>query len=124
MLLSTDKGTLIIHLGMSGSLRILGHNTPAEKHDHVDIVFSNGSLLRFRDPRRFGAMLWTTGNAMQHKLLRDLGVEPLENDFTADYLHQISRNHKLAISWWVSGISMLMKRCFWPESALPLPQNE
>jgi len=96
LLLKNDIGHLIIHLGMSGSLRILDPSTPAQKHDHVDIVFNN-HLLRFRDPRRFGAMLWTKRDPQQHKLLKSLGPEPLSQEFTAEYLFQCSRERKISV---------------------------
>jgi len=101
LLLQTQTGTLIIHLGMSGSLRIAATSTPVEKHDHVDIVFDNDSSLRLRDPRRFGAMLWTSRDALQHKLLKDLGIEPLVKEFSGDYLYRASRNRKLAIKQFI-----------------------
>ena len=89
LLIRFDTGVLLIHLGMSGSLRIwLGNAPAAGKHDHVDIAFANGTLLRYHDPRRFGAILWLAGAAEHHNLLKDLGVEPLSDDFTADYLFQ------------------------------------
>lgn len=97
LLLETDVGTLIIHLGMSGSLRILDHPHTAQKHDHVDILFGNGKLLRLRDPRRFGAVLFTRKPIEQHKLICDLGPEPLSEAFNGDYLHQRSRSRKVAI---------------------------
>lgn len=96
ILLRTDVGTAILHLGMSGSLRILPTGTPAEKHDHVDIVFGK-ITLRLRDPRRFGALLWTSADPLQHKLLSKLGPEPLSDEFNADYLYQLSRTRKVAI---------------------------
>ena len=96
LLLKTDNGTLIIHLGMSGSLRILDADLPAQKHDHVDIVF-NKKLLRLRDPRRFGAVLWTKHDPYKHKLLSTLGPEPLSNEFTGEYLHKISRKRQLSV---------------------------
>lgn len=96
ILLRTDAGTAIIHLGMSGSLRILDKNIPAEKHDHIDIVF-NRLVLRLRDPRRFGACLWTRQDPLTHKLLINLGPEPLTDAFTADYLYRLSRSRKVAI---------------------------
>lgn len=89
LLIRFDTGVLLIHLGMSGSLRIWQGNAPAAgKHDHVDIAFANGTLLRYHDPRRFGAILWLAGAAEHHNLLKDLGVEPLSDDFTVDYLFQ------------------------------------
>lgn len=86
LLLRCDSGTLIIHLGMSGRLRVLDHDDHIGKHDHVDIFFSNGYLLRFTDPRRFGAVLWTETNIELHPLIAHLGPEPLSDDFDADYL--------------------------------------
>ncbi|VAW66451.1 Formamidopyrimidine-DNA glycosylase [hydrothermal vent metagenome] len=97
ILLRTEAGTVILHLGMSGSLRITDKNTPVEKHDHLDICFSNKKILRLRDPRRFGAVLWTKKDPLKHKLLSKLGPEPLTGDFTAEYLYQTSRKRKIAI---------------------------
>ena len=77
ILVTFDHGTLILHLGMSGSLRILPHGTPPEKHDHFDLVLGNGELMRLRDPRRFGAVLWHAGEVAEHVLLAHLGPEPL-----------------------------------------------
>lgn len=90
-------GTLIIHLGMSGSLRILSPSVQARKHDHFDLVFIRGVCLRLRDPRRFGAVLWTTHPIANHPLLRDLGPEPLEGAFTGAYLHQRGQQRRIAI---------------------------
>lgn len=97
ILLYTDAGTVILHLGMSGSLRILDKSIAAEKHDHLDICFNNKKVLRLRDPRRFGAVLWTKKDPLKHKLLCALGPEPLSDDFTAEYLYQLSRQRKVAI---------------------------
>lgn len=103
LLLEFDHGTLILHLGMSGSLRILPVHTPAEKHDHFDLVLGNGQLMRLRDPRRFGAVLWHEGDVAQHPLLAALGPEPLEKhsppekDFLAAYLYQVTRKRSAAI---------------------------
>lgn len=101
LLLSTDHGTLIIHLGMSGSLRILPDDTPPEKHDHVDISFANTTLLRLRDPRRFGAVLWSNSVPVQHELIDNLGIEPLSREFTGEYLHQKARNRKVDIKQFI-----------------------
>jgi formamidopyrimidine-DNA glycosylase len=97
LLLNLEKGGLIIHLGMSGSLRILQQPLAPEKHDHVDIELDNGVCLRFNDPRRFGAFLWVDGAMESHELLSKLGPEPLSGEFTADYLYRRSRNRKVAI---------------------------
>jgi len=91
LLMDCGKGTLILHLGMSGSLRILSDATPAGKHDHFDLILDNGTLMRLRDPRRFGAVLWQTGDIQKHLLLAKLGPEPLEESFNAHYLHQATR---------------------------------
>ena len=98
LLLCCPYGTLIIHLGMSGSLRVLDADTPALKHDHVDILFDNNKILRLNDPRRFGSVLCQPGEEPeQHKLLKDLGVEPLGNEFSGGYLHKRSRKRKVAV---------------------------
>lgn len=81
-----NGGSVIIHLGMSGRLKILHQPAIPGKHDHVDIKFSQQMILRFTDPRRFGAVLWITGNPYQHPLLSNLGPEPLEKTFIANYL--------------------------------------
>jgi len=86
LLLRCDTGTLMIHLGMSGRLRVLDNADNIGKHDHVDIHFSNGRVLRFTDPRRFGAVLWTDADTNAHPLIAHLGPEPLSPDFNTDYL--------------------------------------
>lgn len=97
LLLACAAGNVIIHLGMSGSLRVAKKSEPVEKHDHIDIVFADDCILRLRDPRRFGAVLWTTRSPMQHKLIASLGPEPLNDEFDAEYLFQRSRKRKQAI---------------------------
>ena len=97
LLVEFDHGTLILHLGMSGSLCVLPAKTPAEKHDHFDLVLANGMLVRLRDPRRFGAVLWHSGDVNAHPLLAALGPEPLEKDFDARYLYQATRGRSIAI---------------------------
>ena len=101
LLINTDNGTIILHLGMSGSLRVLPQPTPAEKHDHVDIVLDNNKLIRFRDPRRFGSIFWTTSDPLMHERLLKLGPEPLNSDFSGDYLYQQSRHRKQAIKTFI-----------------------
>ncbi|MEK7779211.1 MAG: bifunctional DNA-formamidopyrimidine glycosylase/DNA-(apurinic or apyrimidinic site) lyase [Pseudomonadota bacterium] len=96
-------GTLLIHLGMSGSLRILQGKKKAsvdlpEKHDHFDIVLHDQTVLRLRDPRRFGAVLWHEGDdILQHPLLRSLGPEPLTENFNASYLLRQTRGSRVNI---------------------------
>jgi len=97
LLLEFDHGTLILHLGMSGSLRFLPARAPAEKHDHFDLVLDGGQLMRLRDPRRFGAVLWHEGDVNAHPLLAALGPEPLEKDFDAASLYQATRKRSAAI---------------------------
>ncbi len=97
LLLGSRAGTVILHLGMSGSLRVLPVAEAAQKHDHVDLVFSNKICLRLRDPRRFGAVLWTHGAPEKHKLLRNLGPEPLSRALDGEYLYQKSRGRRVAL---------------------------
>jgi len=97
LLIGTDKGTLLIHLGMSGSLRILTRHVAAGKHDHIDLLLDNGVTLRYTDPRRFGAWLWTANRSASHPLLRKLGPEPLSEDFNTEYFYTRSRGRKLAV---------------------------
>ena len=97
LLFYLDHGCMILHLGMSGSLRILDPSTPADRHDHVDIVFRNDLCLRLRDPRRFGSIHWTGGDPLEHPLLCRLGPEPLGHEFSAGYLHGLSRNRTQSI---------------------------
>ncbi|MCF6209492.1 MAG: bifunctional DNA-formamidopyrimidine glycosylase/DNA-(apurinic or apyrimidinic site) lyase [Gammaproteobacteria bacterium] len=97
LLLRSATGTVILHLGMSGSLHVVAAGTPAGKHDHVDIIFTNGCCLRLRDPRRFGAVLWTTRAVEAHKLLQGLGPEPLSDSFDTDYLLTASRARRVSI---------------------------
>jgi formamidopyrimidine-DNA glycosylase len=94
LLMHTDEGCLIIHLGMSGSLRLADPASPPRKHDHVDIVTDDGHCLRYHDPRRFGALLWTT-QPYRHALLKALGPEPW--DLSAAYLHDRARGRSQSI---------------------------
>ena len=91
------SGTLLLHLGMSGRISLLDRNYPPEKHDHFDIAFQNGSVLRLRDPRRFGAVLWAGLEPNNHALLAPLGPEPLDNTFNAKYLHDQLSTRSAAI---------------------------
>ncbi len=101
ILISTIAGTLIIHLGMSGSLRMVKASTPFGKHDHFDLVLKNGQCLRLHDPRRFGAVLWTKKPALEHKLLYKLGPEPLTENFTAETIFKQSRRRKVSIKQFI-----------------------
>ncbi|WP_434927779.1 bifunctional DNA-formamidopyrimidine glycosylase/DNA-(apurinic or apyrimidinic site) lyase [Shewanella sp. HL-SH2] len=97
LLIDTDAGITIVHLGMSGSLRILPRNTPPEKHDHIDLILSNGRMLRYNDPRRFGAWLWYELPEEAHPLLSKLGPEPLSDAFNTIQLQTALAGKKKAI---------------------------
>jgi len=96
LLFGTDAGTLVVHLGMSGSLRYLPKPAQPGAHDHIDMHFDDGGALRFNDPRRFGSFMLTT-TPQSHPLLKDLGPEPLGEEFTAEYLWRTSRARRVAI---------------------------
>jgi len=100
LLLYFSNGCLLLHLGMSGSLRILPTSTPAEKHDHFDLVFGR-QCLRLHDPRRFGAVLWSRGPVEQHPLLKKLGPEPLSDVFTGKHLYQHSRKRRITVKQFI-----------------------
>ena len=100
-LLNTAVGSVILHLGMSGSLRIVNTDTPVTRHDHVDIIFEDGIVLRFNDPRKFGAVLWADGNVLEHKLLKNLGTEPLTPEFTGEYLYHRAKKRRKAIKTFI-----------------------
>lgn len=91
------KGSLMIHLGMSGSLQVVRPGTPLRKHDHVDLVLEDGRSLRYHDPRRFGLWLWAEAPEQDHALLRHLGPEPLSEGFTAEALFQSARKRRTAV---------------------------
>jgi formamidopyrimidine-DNA glycosylase len=97
LLLGLESGTLLLHLGMSGNVRVVPSATPRVAHDHFDLVLDSGLTLRFNDPRRFGSLLYTGGAADEHPLLAHLGPEPLSAAFDADYLYRITRRRRVAI---------------------------
>jgi formamidopyrimidine-DNA glycosylase len=97
LLLRTDGGSVLIHLGMSGSLHVVPSATPPAKHDHLDLILETGMLLRLADPRRFGLALWTKEDPLDHPLLKVIGPEPLEEGFNGDYLFQKSRGRRVAV---------------------------
>lgn len=97
LLIDLERGSLILHLGMSGSLRVLDAKTPLLTHDHLDIVLDSGLALRFNDPRRFGSVLWAPDDPLAHPLLRRLAPEPLEESFDGAYLERVTRGRKVAI---------------------------
>ena len=97
LLLAVDHGTLIIHLGMTGHLRVVPDNEPRKTHDHVELLLDDGRSLRFNDSRRFGAMLWTADNPLNHPLLAGLGPEPFSECFTVEYLAARAKGRVVAI---------------------------
>ena len=97
LLFYLEHGCALLHLGMSGSLRVLDAAAAHDKHDHVDIVFQDDTCLRLRDPRRFGSIHWTERDPLQHALLRNLGPEPLGREFCGAYLYDRSRHRTQAI---------------------------
>lgn len=97
ILIEFDSGHVLIHLGMSGSLRLASIGEHSKFHDHVDFEISGERLLRFHDPRRFGCVLWIDGDPSEFRLLRNLGPEPLTDEFNASYLYKMSRNRKTAV---------------------------
>ncbi len=107
LLINTTAGTAIIHLGMSGSIFIVDIDTPAGIHDHFDIEFGSGKALRFRDPRKFGSLHWTDDPA-GHRLLRNLGPEPLSHDFSGEYLWSKSRGRRVAIKQFIMNAAIVV----------------
>ncbi|GJL82556.1 MAG: formamidopyrimidine-DNA glycosylase [marine bacterium B5-7] len=97
LLMRTRRGCLMIHLGMSGSLRVLTVPVVPRPHDHVDLVMADGVIIRYHDPRRFGSFLWVEGDPLMHPLLKFLGPEPLSDEFDADHLFALSRRRSVAV---------------------------
>ncbi|MBM4203324.1 MAG: bifunctional DNA-formamidopyrimidine glycosylase/DNA-(apurinic or apyrimidinic site) lyase [Gammaproteobacteria bacterium] len=97
LLAEFDGGALILHLGMSGSLRFVPRGSELLTHDHVELDFGTEQVLRLNDPRRFGCVLWQQGEVESHPLLASLGPEPLENEFSGDQLFKRSRGRRVAV---------------------------
>jgi formamidopyrimidine-DNA glycosylase len=97
LLIRLETGSLIVHLGMSGSLRLIGATTPPKLHDHWDLVLDSGLALRFHDPRRFGSLHWTQDDPARHPLLKKLAPEPLSGAFNGEYLFRVTRRRAVAI---------------------------
>jgi formamidopyrimidine-DNA glycosylase len=97
LLFRLASGTLMIHLGMSGSLRIVASGAELGAHDHADFQLANGNVLRYTDPRRFGAILWLQGEAFEHELLKNLGPEPLSETFGGEHLHSLAGQRKVPV---------------------------
>jgi formamidopyrimidine-DNA glycosylase len=97
LLFDCEIGWLLVHLGMTGFLRLLRGTPPPGKHDHIDFIFDDGQLLRFHDPRKFGVVAWLTGDPLQHPLLAEIGPEPLAGAFNGRYLFDVARGRKVAV---------------------------
>ena len=101
ILIHFDTGTLILHLGMSGSLRLVKFGTSPKTHDHWDMEFDSGWILRFHDPRRFGSLHWTPSDPQLHPLLAKLGPEPLSDAFEGEYLYRKTRKRSVTIKQFI-----------------------
>lgn len=108
LLFQFEKGTLIVHLGMTGHLRLVQAGAERRKHDHVELCFDDGSCLCYNDSRRFGAIFWTGEDPLQHERLRELGPEPLSDEFTSEYLFQKSCNRSVAIKAFLMNASVVV----------------
>lgn len=97
LLFDCESGHLMVHLGMTGFLRLLSSAAPPGKHDHLDFVFDSGQLLRFHDPRKFGIIAWITGDPLAHPLLAGIGPEPLTAAFDGEYLFAVSRSRRVPV---------------------------
>jgi formamidopyrimidine-DNA glycosylase len=108
LLIELERGTVIWHLGMSGSLRVLQSGTQPQLHDHIDVVLASGRLLRFNDPRRFGCVLWTGEDPRRHDLIAHLGPEPLSNAFDASYLVAEAKGRSVAIKQFIMNAEIVV----------------
>ena len=107
LLFDCESGWLLIHLGMTGFLRLLRETVPPGKHDHLDFMFDDGRLLRFHDPRKFGIVTWFTGDPRQHPLLSDIGPEPLSDDFDGAYLLGAGKNRNVPVKQFIMNSSVV-----------------
>jgi formamidopyrimidine-DNA glycosylase len=107
LLINTGNGTAILHLGMTGSVFIVDHDTPAGIHDHFDFELDSGKMLRFRDPRRFGSFHWSD-DPLAHPLLANLGPEPLSDDFDGEYLWRKSRGRKVSVKQFIMNAQIVV----------------
>lgn len=108
LLFEVGGGTLILHLGMSGSLRIADPEIEWRKHDHLALRMQNGKELRFHDPRRFGCVLFTKSDPAKHKLIRNLGPEPLDEEFDAAFLAALAKDKKVAIKQFIMNANIVV----------------
>jgi len=108
LLFAIGGGHLLVHLGMSGSLRIVAKGTPPGRHDHVDLELESNLCLRYTDPRRFGVISWVEGDPLRHSLLCSLGPEPLTENFSGEYLYQLSRKRKVPVKSFVMNANVVV----------------
>ena len=108
LLIGCDGGTVILHLGMTGRLQVVPETLPAGRHDHVDLLLDDGWRLRFHDPRRFGAILWTPADPHQHPLLMEMGTEPFAVEMNGDYLYFRSRGRTIAVKTFIMDQKILV----------------
>ena len=108
ILVSCSEGTAILHLGMSGSLGVFDKNIEYQKHDHVELILENNKTIRLNDPRRFGCLVWTNECPEKHKLIKNLGVEPLEDPNLGDHLYSLSRNRNTAVKNYVMNSNIVV----------------
>lgn len=108
LLIDLDEGSLILHLGMSGNLRVMDANSAPIAHDHVDIVLEAGQCLRFNDPRRFGSLHFTTSDPNDHPLLKRLAPEPLEEEFDGPYLSKVARGRRVTIKQFIMNSTVVV----------------
>ncbi|MEM1263898.1 MAG: bifunctional DNA-formamidopyrimidine glycosylase/DNA-(apurinic or apyrimidinic site) lyase [Pseudomonadota bacterium] len=107
LIVETAAGSALMHLGMSGSLRIVDESTPLKKHDHVDVALDSGRILRYHDPRRFGSMHWLEPNA-SHPLLDELGPEPFDPEFDGDYLHRLAKGRRVSVKVFIMNAKVVV----------------
>jgi formamidopyrimidine-DNA glycosylase len=107
LLFDCEEGWLLVHLGMTGFLRLLPAAQPPGRHDHIDFLFDGGRLLRFHDPRKFGIVAWLTGDPLQHPLLAEIGPEPLSGDFSGAYLFEAASKRKTAVKQFIMDSSVV-----------------
>lgn len=103
-----DRGGLLVHLGMTGSFRVVAQGSPPDKHDHIDLLTDSGAVIRYRDPRRFGCLIYCDGDPRRHERLSRLGVEPLEENFDGTYLYRLSRARSLAVKAFIMDQSVVV----------------
>jgi len=108
---SPDAGAIIIHLGMSGSLRVVDSSVAVKKHDHLDLQFDDGGILRLHDPRRFGSVHYQAEPVESHFLLARLGPEPLGPDFNGEHLKQLAKGKRVAVKNFLMEFARLRCAC-------------